>query len=74
MDSIFNNPDFYPTPDSIIREMLYTVELRDKIVLEPSAGKGNIIDQLWYRNVSQVLTCEVHPDLREIKPDSRGFP
>lgn len=42
-----NNKDFYPTPDTIIYKMLRDINF-DKIttILEPSAGKGNIVDIL----------------------------
>jgi hypothetical protein len=39
------NPNFFPTPDKLIRRMLEKVEtLKIKYILEPSCGKGNIID------------------------------
>lgn len=41
------NSDFYPTPEKVIQIMLSTVQNRDpKSILEPSAGKGNIIGGL----------------------------
>lgn len=41
------NKDFYPTPDNIIFKMLNKVD-KTKVfsILEPSAGKGNIIDNI----------------------------
>lgn len=38
--------DFYPTPQDVILTMLEDVNIHDKIILEPSAGKGDIIDYL----------------------------
>ena len=39
-----DNPDFYPTPSSLIRKMLDSIDFRTiRTVLEPSAGKGDII-------------------------------
>jgi hypothetical protein len=40
-----DNKNFYPTPQSIIDKMLSGIDFRTvKTVLEPSAGKGNIIE------------------------------
>lgn len=42
-----NNPDFYPTPIYIISKMLDSVDFKIiSSVLEPSAGKGNIVDRI----------------------------
>ncbi len=38
--------------------MLQGIEVTDKVFLEPSAGKGNIIDVLNERNAKQVLSFE----------------
>ena len=38
------NRDFYPTPEKVIEEMLKVSEVTNKIILEPSAGTGNIVD------------------------------
>lgn len=44
---MYNNPNFYPTPDELLELMIKDIDLtRIKRVLEPSAGKGNIIDFL----------------------------
>jgi len=40
------NPDFFPTPDSVISKMLTGINLRSASILEPSAGKGNILDYI----------------------------
>lgn len=40
-----DNPDFYPTPKRIIDKMLSGIDFKlISSVLEPSAGKGNIVD------------------------------
>ena len=40
-----NNPDFYPTPTRIIDKMLAGIDFKlIQTVLEPSAGKGNIVE------------------------------
>ena len=42
-----NNPDFYPTPASLIEKMVSGIDFRViNSVLEPSAGKGNIVDRV----------------------------
>lgn len=59
------NPDFYPTPPEVIEIMLEGINLAGKTVLEPSAGKGNIVDHLL-TNGAEILACELNDDLREI--------
>ena len=42
-----DNADFYPTPTSIINKMLSGIDFKFiQSVLEPSAGKGNIVDSV----------------------------
>ena len=60
------NSDFYPTPEDVIELMTEGEVLTNKTILEPSAGKGNIIDYLLIHNVKSVLACENNKDLREI--------
>lgn len=46
---MLNNPDFYPTPRSIIAKMVspYLYRSNGRLqILEPSAGKGDILDYL----------------------------
>src|SRR6056297_2293233 len=59
------NKNFYPTPRHVIDQMLFGLEIKDKIILEPSAGKGDIIDVVkeWG---GKVVACEKHPDLASI--------
>lgn len=66
---------FYPTPPSVARKMLENIDFRYiQNVLEPSAGKGNLIDALltahydsdkWGRSLDIDL-CEIDPYLRQI--------
>ena len=58
------NKDFYPTPDSVINMM--GIDCTSKVVLEPSAGKGNIVEWLKNNGSKEVLTCEKNNDLAEI--------
>lgn len=42
-----DNKDFYPTPQNIIDKMLFELDFTMiKSILEPSAGKGNIVEAL----------------------------
>jgi hypothetical protein len=56
---------FYPTPDEVILEMLHAVNIKGKIVLEPSAGKGDILDMIK-DDISGIACCEIDPNLRSI--------
>jgi len=60
------NPDFYPTPEAVTLRMLEGHDITGKIVLEPSAGKGNIVDVLKDHGAAEVITCEINDDLRTI--------
>lgn len=57
--------DFYPTPPDVIEEMIFGEDLVDKNILEPSAGKGDIVDRLK-QSTSQVIACEINKDLLQI--------
>lgn len=66
------NKDFYPTPNEVILQMLSGHDFTDKLVLEPSAGKGNIVDYL--KNVgADVTVCELDNDLAEITKNKARF-
>ncbi|MBT0572480.1 DUF4942 domain-containing protein [Riemerella anatipestifer] len=58
------NQDFYPTPREVLD--LMELDVNNKIILEPSAGKGNIIDYLKEYGAKEVLFCEINKDLAEI--------
>lgn len=58
------NKDFYPTPESVIE--LMGIDCEGKIVFEPSAGKGNIVDYLKRNGCAEVLVCEKNVDLATI--------
>lgn len=42
------NKDFYPTPDVLVHKMIGKIKNKEGIstILEPSAGKGNIVDKI----------------------------
>ena len=72
---------FYPTPKNLIDKMLSGVALNTvKTVLEPSAGKGDIVDVVakrmetansrgqWMNGkyIPDIDTIEINPDLRHV--------
>ncbi len=59
------NKEFYPTPLETILLMIEDLELKGKTVLEPQAGKGDIIDVLKTQG-AKVVVCENNPDLAGI--------
>ncbi|EFK57384.1 hypothetical protein U0038_17385 [Sphingobacterium spiritivorum] len=56
------NKDFFPTPKEVIHQMLAPYELTGKTVLEPSSGKGDIIDEMVELGAN-VICCELNDDL-----------
>lgn len=58
--------DFYPTKRETLDKVFGDLEIRDKIVLEPSAGKGNILSWLADQWPKQLLACEIDDNLREM--------
>lgn len=67
---MLNNPDYYPTPDAVIRKMVepHYEKLPTMQILEPSAGKGNILDYLTsgYKKCDKknLYAIESHPELQ----------
>lgn len=60
------NPDFYPTPPEVAALMLDPLDLRGRTVLEPSAGKGDLVRECLARGAAEVLWCEKEPQLRDM--------
>jgi predicted RNA methylase len=60
------NPDHYPTPAEVAAEMLDSLDLRGKTVLEPSAGSGNLVRECLERGAAEVIWCEPEKQLRSI--------
>lgn len=58
--------DFYPTPLQVIERMLAGVDLTNKVVLEPSAGSGCIVDYCKKAGAKEVLACEIDNDLQKL--------
>lgn len=65
METIFDR-DFYPTPEDVIAKMLQGHNVDGKVVLEPSAGSGNIVDFLLKNYAKDVIACEINGKLRSI--------
>jgi hypothetical protein len=66
--------DFYPTPEAVAATMLDPLDLRGRVVVEPSAGSGNLVRECLARGAAEVLTVEPEPELRAILaaiPESR---
>lgn len=62
-------PGFFPTPPALIQRMLAAADIREgQLILEPSAGKGDIADAIRARHGATVaVTCvERSYKLREI--------
>ena len=66
------NPDFYPTPPEVAALMLDPLDLRGKVVLEPSAGKGDLVRECINRGAVEVMWCESEPELRSILANIRS--
>lgn len=68
------NKNFYPSPIAVIRRMYTLLDPEnDEYILEPSAGKGDILDYLAEHNHSlNLYTIEIEPELRSILKD-KGY-
>jgi hypothetical protein len=66
------NPDFFPTPPDVAALMLDPLDMRGKTVLEPSAGKGDLVRECLTRGAAEVLWCEKEPQLRDMLTSTPG--
>ncbi|UII80024.1 DUF4942 domain-containing protein [Flagellimonas sp. CMM7] len=66
------NKDFYPTPREVIERMVLGHDLKGKHILEPSAGKGNILDFLNEQGAN-TMCCEKEPELAKISASKARF-
>lgn len=73
MNQIFNNPDFFPTPTDVINKMLQHYDISNKIILEPSAGKGDIVNILIEQGAKDILFCEKSEPLQKIIGEKARF-
>jgi len=69
----YDTTDYYPTPASLIQEMLKRVNLDTvKSILEPSAGKGNLVKAIrkyeegYNRHTFDIDTVELSSELRHV--------
>lgn len=60
------NKDFFPTPLEVIQIMTEGETLTDKVFLEPSGGKGDLVDYLLNAGAKNVIACENDEDLKKI--------
>jgi len=66
------NPDFYPTPPEVAATMLDPLDLRGRVVVEPSAGSGNLVQACLERGAAEVLMVEPESRLRAILAGLQG--
>lgn len=66
MNIFTNNADFYPTPDEVINTMMMGENFIGKTILEPSAGKGNIVDWLKKNGAGKIIACEKDANLKKL--------
>jgi len=56
---------FYPTPDAVVNTILSQSGVfltDDSVILEPSAGTGNLVRGVLSKNIRRVDAVEIHPD------------
>lgn len=58
--------EFFPTPTATIEIMLSGEDTQNKVIFEPSAGKGDIVSYLLENGAKEVIAAEKHTDLRKI--------
>lgn len=61
-------PGFFPTPKALIQRIIPLLNVQKGMsILEPSAGKGDILDAIKnkYGDSIQLSACEIHYDLRK---------
>lgn len=67
----------YPTPKPTIAKMIEGLDLRDKRIIDPSAGRGDILDYVkantgryfqgeFYVGRTHLFAIEIDPDLRQV--------
>ena len=61
--NIFNR-DFFPTPRAVVEMMMQGEPLADAVVLEPSAGRGDIVRYCKEQGARCVKACEINDTLR----------
>ena len=73
----FNIPGYWPTPENIIRKLFDAANIEDGMwVLEPGAGRGDIVDYVLNRVDAHVFAFEINPklcDLLRLKAQLRAY-
>lgn len=69
-----NNDTFYPTPKHLIEKMLNKIKDWRAVttILEPSAGKGDLLAELMLKRGIEIDAIEIDPNLQYILKD-KGF-
>jgi len=62
----WSDSDLYPTPTEVIEKMLSGVMVANKVILEPEAGFGSIVDYCQQMGAKEVIACEISPRLRQV--------
>lgn len=66
------NKNFYPTPQDLISDMWFKIKNKAGRILEPSAGKGDILDYIksrdygWNATKPKLFAIEIEPELSSI--------
>ncbi|MGX6962287.1 class I SAM-dependent methyltransferase [Vagococcus xieshaowenii] len=58
--------NFYPSPEKVARLLLEDLNLTDARVLEPSAGKGDLVDAIAKENSVKIDCIELNQDLQGV--------
>ena len=83
MLKLTGSEDYYPTPESFLKEITMGMDWEQiEYVLEPSAGKGNIVEHVitckrdwstikhrWRKSAVDIDCIEIEPELRAILKD-----
>lgn len=60
------NKDFFPTPEIVSMEMLMHIDVSGKVILEPSAGKGDLATAISQAGAKQIDVVEIDSKLQQI--------
>lgn len=58
--------DFFPTLRITFNDMTRGYDLQGATILEPQGGAGHIVGYCYEEGAKEVISCELHPDLRKI--------
>lgn len=58
---MFYDQDLYPTPTEVIDDIMTGEDVSGRVVLEPSAGTGNICAWLHEHGAANIKACEIQP-------------